>query len=82
MRESVDRSMRAMRCGEGVIYIDLAEFGEGARKIGRVGFLFLVEAEIFQQRDFAGPKSRDHPFRLLADAIGCKGDMTAADHLL
>ena len=82
MRERFDRSMRAMRCGEGVIDIDVAEFGEGVRKTGRVGFLPLVETEIFEQRDLARPKGRDRPFRLLADAIGGKGDMAAADRLL
>jgi len=60
-----------MRRRERVVHIDIAELGECARKIGRILFLSLIEAQIFEQRDLSRPKIRDDPLRRLADAVSC-----------
>ena len=45
--------MFAMGGAEGVVAVNIAEFGEGFGEVGIVLFFFLVEAEIFQEENFA-----------------------------
>ena len=70
-----------MRSRECVVDIDVAEFGQGPRKILRIRLFALVEAEIFEKSDLPGPKRRNDPFRLFADAVSSEGDLSAADCL-
>ena len=72
-------SVSAMRGAEGVVHIDVAEFGELLGEGGIVLFFFLMEAEIFQQQNFAG--RGQHGLDRGPDAIGREFDGAAEQFL-
>src|SRR6266478_4606741 len=74
--------MRPMRRRERIVNVDVAQFGKGVGKVGRVCLLALVEAEVFEKGDLPGPKRRDHSLRLVANAIRGESHLPAADRLL
>ncbi len=67
---------------EGIVDVDIAQFGKSAGKVGRICFLTLVEAEVFEKGDLPRPKRGDHSFGLVANAIRGKGYLPAGDRLL
>ena len=59
MRQRLGRGMRAMRRGEGVVDVEIAERRELPREAGIVASPRRMEAEILQQRHVAGARARD-----------------------
>src|SRR5271170_1847355 len=81
MRERRDRGMSAVRRREGVVDINLAELGKRTGKIGRIGLLARVKAEIFEERHLPWPECGDELLCRLADAIRGEADLAAAERL-
>src|SRR5208337_4413293 len=69
-RDSNRRGVRAMGGAEAVVHVDLLVARELMREVAIVGFLFLVEAQIFEQQRFAGLERVDHFAGVIADAVG------------
>ena len=61
--DTCSRSMRSVRSAEGIVDERICQFGKGGREFGIVVCLALVEADIFEQSDFA--------FCQLGSAICC-----------
>ena len=59
----------AMGGAEGVVDVNVGQFGEQLGEVGVVLFLFLVEAEIFQEQDFAVLEGGGELFDGGADAV-------------
>ena len=77
--QRVDRGVRAVRGGEGIIDVDIAQIGERAREIERVRFLLLVEAKIFEESHLPWPKRRDDALCFCTDAILGEDHIPAAN---
>ena len=70
MRDAFDAGVRAVRRTERVAHVHFAQRRQLLGEFGIVLFLFLVEADIFQQQHFAGLQRLRHRFDFRADAIG------------
>jgi len=69
MRYALGRGMGAVRGREGVIDIEVGQFGQAGRELGVVGFLGGVEAHVFQQDDAAGVQIGNGRMGRAADAV-------------
>jgi len=78
-RQRVDRSVGAVRSREGVVDVNVAEFGKSSRKIGRVRFFLLVEAKVFEEGHLPGLKRGNDTLRVVANAILSKDDFSTAN---
>ena len=54
MGYSLHRSMSAMRYAEAIVYIQICQGSQLLSKFHIVLFLFLMEAQVFQEQDMAG----------------------------
>ena len=62
--------MGTMNGAEGIRNVQLCKGSELLGELGIVLLLFLVEAQVLKEQDFAGLKLGSHVFNFLADAIG------------
>ncbi len=78
-RQRVGRGVGAVRDREGVVDIDIAEFGQRGGEAGVVRLLARVEAQVLQQRDPALRQAGDGRARRPADAVPGEADRRAAE---
>ncbi len=74
-RDADGRGVRAMCGAEAVVHIDLFVARQFMREVAIVGFLFFVEAQIFEQNRFARLERLDHFAGVIADAVGRERDL-------
>jgi hypothetical protein len=67
--------MRAVRGGEGVVNVDIAQLGKRTREVERICFLSGVEAKILKESELAWPKTRDCSLRFFADTVRGEDDV-------
>ncbi len=70
--DSDRRGVGAMRRAEAVVHIDLFVARQFMREVAIVGFLFFVEAQIFEQDRIARLERLDHFAGVIANAVGRK----------
>ena len=63
----------AVRAAEGVVDVEVAQFGELLGEGGIVGLLFRMEAQVLQQQRLPGLQLARHLLGDLADAVGREG---------
>ena len=68
-RHADSRRMGPMGSAECVVYVDLRKVGQLPRELRAVGFLFGMEAQVFQQQNFPGAEPGCQSFSLCPDAI-------------
>src|SRR3546814_1396627 len=61
VRQPFGRHMGAVRCGKGVVHIEIAQSRHRIGKRGVVLFLALFKAGVLKDGDIAGRKHRDRP---------------------
>jgi hypothetical protein len=81
MGDRLDRGMGAVRAGEGVIHVEVAELGQALGELRVVGLFLLVVAQVLQKRDLAILERCHHFLGFGPDAIGGEGDTLAAQRL-
>lgn len=69
------RSVGAVRRGEGVVDVDVAEFGQLGRETGVVLLLFRMEAQVLHHDDAAGVDLRQGVLGDGADTVVGEGDL-------
>ena len=77
--DGLGRGMGPVRHGKGVVDVEIPQRGQIGGEGGVVGFLFGVEAQVFQHADFAVLHGVYHGPGLGADAVGGEGDLAPQD---